>query len=73
MRRIASELLWAVDISEPVDPIDNASGSRMRIIRSSCYVRCYLFDVNIVPRSKEHLACIERGLANAMAFLAQWD
>ncbi|TVY20835.1 Cytochrome P450 monooxygenase patI [Lachnellula arida] len=74
MWRIAAKLLWAFDISEPVDPKTGKVTSLDVNAYNSAVLLCPLpFNVDVVPRSKAHLACIERELESAENFMAQWE
>lgn len=74
MWRIAAKLLWAFDISEPVDSKTGKVTSLDVNAYNSAVLLCPLpFNVDVVPRSKEHLACIERELESAENFMAQWE
>lgn len=74
MWRITAKLLWAFDISEPVDPV---SGNVIPLdvnAYNSAILLCPLpFTVRVTPRSKEHLACIQRELDGALKFMSQWE
>jgi hypothetical protein len=74
MWRIASKLLWAFEISEPVDPVTGEVVSLDENAYTSAILLCPLpFNVKIVPRSPKHLLCIKRELASATEFMSQWD
>jgi cytochrome P450 len=74
MWRIASKLLWAFDISEPVDPVTGEVMHLDENAYNSAILLCPLpFQVKVVPRSKQHLACIERELASALEFMSRWE
>lgn len=74
MWRIVAKLLWAFDISEPVNPVTGAVMPLDVNAYNSAILSCPLpFTVKVVPRSKEHLACIERELDSAMNFMSQWE
>jgi len=74
MWRIASKLLWAFDISEPVDPVTGNVVHLDEHAYTSAILMCPLpFKIRVVPRSPEHLACIERELSGAIEFMAQWN
>jgi hypothetical protein len=74
MWRIAAKLLWAFDISEPVDPVTGKVMQLDENAYTSAILLCPLpFKVKVVPRSKEHLACIQREEASALAFMSQWN
>jgi len=74
MWRITAKLLWAFDISEPVDPVTGKVIPLDVDAYNSAVLLCPLpFKVKVVPRSKEHLACVERELEAAQKFMSQWD
>ncbi|KAF2492584.1 putative cytochrome P450 oxidoreductase [Lophium mytilinum] len=74
MWRITAKLLWAFDISEPVDPVTGKVTSLDVDAYNSAVLLCPLpFKVKVVPRSKEHLAVIERELDDATKFMSQWN
>jgi hypothetical protein len=74
MWRITAKLLWAFDISEPVDPVTGQVIPLDVDAYNSAVLLCPLpFKVKVVPRSKEHLACVERELEAAQKFMSQWD
>jgi hypothetical protein len=71
MWRIASKLLWAFDISEPVDPVTG----RIIPLDPNAYnpgiTQAPLpFKVRIVPRSIEHDKAIRSELKGALDFLS---
>ncbi|KAI9835775.1 MAG: hypothetical protein M1819_001954 [Sarea resinae] len=74
MWRIAAKLLWAFDISEPLDPV---TGEVIPLdpeaFSSAILLAPKPFQVRIVPRSDKHLAAIERELAGSLDFLSQWE
>jgi len=73
MWRIASKLLWAFEISEMDNPVTGQVEHLDEDAYSSAILLCPLpFRVKVVPRSKEHLACIERELGSALEFLSEW-
>jgi len=73
MWRIASKLLWAFDISEITNPVTGKVEHLDANAFTSAILLCPLpFTVKVVPRSKEHLACIERELGSALDFLSAW-
>jgi len=74
MWRIVAKLLWAFDISEPVNPITGEVIPLDVNAYNSAILLCPLpFTVRVVPRSKEHLASIKRELDNALDFMSQWE
>lgn len=74
MWRIAAKLLWAFEISEPVDQTTGQKISLDPDAYTSAILLCPLpFKVVVTPRSQQHLAVIERELAGALDYLAQWD
>lgn len=74
MWRIVAKLLWAFDISEPVDPV---SGNTLPLdvnAYNSAILSCPLpFTVQVKARSKGHLTCIQNELSSAMEFMSQWE
>jgi hypothetical protein len=74
MWRIAAKLLWAFEISDPIDP---ATGKAIPLdinAYNSAILLCPLpFTVNVAPRSEAHLACIQRELDDALGFMSQWE
>ncbi|CAM1509767.1 Fc.00g001020.m01.CDS01 [Cosmosporella sp. VM-42] len=74
MWRIVLKLLWAFDIAEPVD---EATGEIIPLDKnafSSAILMCPLpFRARVTPRSKEHMAIVERELSDAMEFMAAWE
>jgi hypothetical protein len=73
MWRIAAKLLWAFDISEPVDEKGNVIPLDPDAYTSAILVRPQPFKVRVVPRSQAHLEAIERELAGAMEFMSQFE
>ncbi|TVY87600.1 Cytochrome P450 monooxygenase, partial [Lachnellula willkommii] len=73
MWRIAAKLLWAFDISEPLDSMGNVVPLDPDGYNSAILVAPLPFKVRVVPRSKEHLVAIERELAGAKEFMSQWE
>lgn len=74
MWRIAAKLLWAFDISEPVDPITGKTLPLDVNAYTSAVLLCPLpFTVTVVPRSQAHLDCIKRELDTSLQFMAEWD
>lgn len=71
MWRIASKLLWAFDISEPVDPITGQTIPLDPNAYNPGITQAPLpFKVRIVPRSKEHSESIRKELQGALDFLS---
>jgi len=74
MWRIVAKLLWAFEISEPVDP---ATGMVLPLdvnAFNSAILTCPLpFKVQVKPRSQQHLECITRELSQAQQFMSQWE
>ncbi|EXJ84075.1 hypothetical protein A1O3_04742 [Capronia epimyces CBS 606.96] len=74
MWRITSKLLWAFDISEPIDP---ATGKTIPLDPNAYnpgITQAPLpFKVRIVPRSKEHMAALQKELRSALDFLAPFE
>ena len=74
MWRIVAKLLWAFEISEPVD---EATGEQLPLdvnAFSSAILMCPLpFKARITPRSKEYLAVVEKELSNALEFMSAWE
>lgn len=71
MWRVASKLLWAFDISEPIDP----KTGRKITLDANAYnpgiTQAPLpFKARIVPRSEEHAAALRKELKSALEFLA---
>lgn len=73
MWRIAAKLLWAFDISEPIDEKGNTLHLDPNGYTSAILISPLPFKVKVVPRSKEHLEAIERELVGAQEFMSQWD
>lgn len=74
MWRIAAKLLWAFEISEPVDPVTGQVIPLDESAYTSAILLCPLpYTVKVVPRSEKHLACIQRELHDAMNFMSQWE
>lgn len=74
MWRIASKLLWAFDISEPLDPTTGNVVHLDENAYTSAILMCPLpFKINVVPRSQEHLASIKRELTSAIDFMSQYN
>lgn len=74
MWRILAKLLWAFDISEPTNPVTEQPVHLDENAYTSAILMCPLpFTVNIVPRSAEHVACIQRELSSAMDFMSQYN
>jgi hypothetical protein len=74
MWRITSKLLWAFDISEPVD---SATGNTISLdpdaYNPGITQAPLPFKVRIVPRSKEHAAALQKELKGALGFLAPFS
>lgn len=74
MWRITSKLLWAFDISEPIDPTTGKIIPLDDLAYNSGITQAPLpFKVRIVPRSKEHAAKIQGELAEALQFLSPFS
>jgi hypothetical protein len=74
MWRISSKLLWAFEFSEPIDP----KTGKVKHLDLYAYNPGILqapppFEVQIKPRSAEHVAKIKKELAGALDFLKQYD
>jgi len=74
MWRIAAKLIWAFDISEPVDPVTG----KVRPLDPEAFTSAILlcpkpFQVEIKPRSEKHLAVIKKELTSSLEFLSQWE
>jgi cytochrome P450 len=74
MWRITSKLLWAFDISEPIDP---ATGKTIKLDPNAYnpgITQAPLpFPVSITPRSQEHAAVLRKELKSALEFLAPFE
>ncbi|KAK7883458.1 hypothetical protein LTR67_011208 [Exophiala xenobiotica] len=74
MWRITSKLLWAFDISEPIDP---ATGKTIELDPNAYnpgITQAPLpFKVKITPRSQEHAAILGKELHGALEFLAPFE
>lgn len=74
MWRIVSKLLWAFDIFEPTD---EATGEKIPLDAnafSSAILMCPLpFKVRVIPRSKVHMAMVEKELSNAQEIMSAWE
>jgi hypothetical protein len=74
MWRIAAKLLWAYEISEPIDPVTrkniplDANKYNPGILQAPLP-----FKVTIKPRSKQHVATIRRELEGSLEFLKEWN
>jgi hypothetical protein len=74
MWRIVAKLLWAFDISEPVDPVTGQVQPLDVNAFSSAILSCPLpFKVQVKPRSPQHLEVITRELGRANEFMSQWE
>ncbi|KAK7204567.1 putative cytochrome P450 oxidoreductase [Myxozyma melibiosi] len=74
MWRILAKLLWAFDISEPVDPVTGkVIPLDVNAYNSAILMRPLDFNVTVKPRSPEHLAAIRGELDSAMSFMSQWE
>jgi len=74
MWRITSKLLWAFDISEPIDPVTGKTVTLDPDAYNSGITQAPLpFKVRIVPRSQEHAAALQRELKSALDFLAPFS
>jgi Cytochrome P450 len=74
MWRIAAKLLWAFEFAEPVD----AATGKVRHLDPLAYNPGILqaplpFEVQIKPRSAEHVKIIKSELSAALEFLRQYD
>jgi cytochrome P450 len=71
MWRIASKLLWAFDIAEPLDPVTGKVVSLDADAYNAGITQAPLpFKVRITPRSREHAASISKELSGALDFLS---
>jgi hypothetical protein len=71
MWRIASKLLWAFDIAEPLDPVTGKVVSLDANAYNAGITQAPLpFKVRITPRSREHAASISKELSGALDFLS---
>ncbi|KAI9836035.1 MAG: hypothetical protein M1819_001646 [Sarea resinae] len=74
MWRITAKILWAFEISEPVDPKTGKTIPLDPDAYNPGILQAPLpFNVNIKPRSPEHVAIIRREIGNALDFLKPWD
>ena len=74
MWRIVSKLLWAFEFSEPIDP----KTRKVKHLDPYAYNPRILqaplpFEVQVKPRSAEHVAKIKKEQAGALDFLKQYD
>lgn len=71
MWRIASKLLWAFDIAEPLDPLTGKVVPLDTNAYNPGITQAPLpFKVRITPRSKAHAAAISKELNGALDFLS---
>ncbi|KAH8901185.1 putative cytochrome P450 oxidoreductase [Thozetella sp. PMI_491] len=74
MWRILAKLLWAFEISEPVD---EATGETIHLDKdafSSAILMCPLpFQARLKPRSAKHLAIVQKELGQALDFMSAWE
>ncbi|KAF4474647.1 cytochrome P450 oxidoreductase [Fusarium agapanthi] len=74
MWRIAAKLIWAFDISEPVDPkTGKVQPLDVDAYTSSNLVCPMPFNVQMKPRSQAHVESIKREIAGAEEFLSQYE
>lgn len=70
MWRITSKLLWAFDISEPIDPATGETITLDPYAYNPGITQAPLpFKVRITPRSKEHAAALRTELQSSLEFL----
>jgi len=73
MWRMTAKLLWAFEFHEPVDEDGNVIPLDPDAYTPGLAMKPLPFNVRVVPRSPEHLVCIERELAGALEFMSQWE
>ncbi|KAK9378461.1 cytochrome P450 [Kockiozyma suomiensis] len=74
MWRIVAKLLWAFELSEPVDPISgNVIPLDVQAYNSAILLRPLPYKVTVKPRSPDHLKSVQGELASAMKFMSQWE
>ncbi|OIW32570.1 putative cytochrome P450 oxidoreductase [Coniochaeta ligniaria NRRL 30616] len=74
MWRIVAKLIWAFDITEPIDDKTGNSIPLDEEAFTSAILTCPLpFNVRLTPRSNEHLAVVQKELAEAQSFMSNWE
>lgn len=74
MWRITAKLIWAFEIAEPIDEKTGETVSLNEEAFSSAILTCPLpFKARITPRSAQHLAMVEKELADALSFMSAWE
>jgi cytochrome P450 len=74
MWRITAKLLWAYEISEPLDPVTGKlQPLDINAFNTGILMCPKPFRVRLVPRSDKHLAAIKRDLTGSLSFLSQWE
>jgi hypothetical protein len=74
MWRIAAKLLWAYEFSEPVDPVTGKTVPLDTHAYNAGILQAPLpFNVQIKPRSEQHIATIRKDLISSLDFLKSWD
>lgn len=74
MWRIAAKLLWAYEFSEPVDPVTGKTIPLDATAYNAGILQAPLpFNVQIKPRSGQHMATIRKDLAMSLNFLKTWE
>jgi len=67
------KVLWAFDISEPIDDMGSKLPLDSNRYNSAILVAPPPFNAKVVPRSMEHLVFIERELVGALEYMSQWE
>jgi hypothetical protein len=74
MWRIAAKILWAFEISEPVDPVTGKVVPLDPLAYNPGILQAPLpFQVRIKPRSPEHIATIRREADGASDVLSHFE
>lgn len=74
MWRIAAKLLWAYEISEPIDTVTGKTIPLDTSKYNPGILQAPLpFKVSIKPRSEKHAATIRRELEESLEFLKKWN
>jgi len=73
MWRIAAKLLWTYEFSEPIDPITGETVPLDANAYNSGILHAPLpFNLQIKPRSKQHVDTIRTNLDASLDFLKAW-